>query len=60
MPILSGSRNTLFFVPVALNALSAPFSRIELRHYISYLLKNTCFGSDYHVYHVEIMRFKPY
>ncbi len=64
MPILSGSRNTLFFVPVALNAnellLAAPFSRIELRHYISYLLKNTCFGSDYHVYHVEIMRFKPY
>ncbi len=37
-----------------------PFSRIELCHYSLYLLKNICFGLDYHVYHAEIMRFKPY
>jgi len=45
MSILSGSRNTLFSLPVSLNAnellLPAPFFSIELGHYSWYLLKNT-------------------
>ncbi len=63
MPVLSGSRHSLSFVPVSLNAnemLLPPPSRIELHHYSWYLLKNMCFGSDFHVYCTEIMRFKTY
>ncbi len=63
MLILSGSRNTLIFVPVSLNQnelllpppfqnRAAPFQLVHAKH--------ICFGSDYHVYCTEIMRFKPY
>ncbi len=53
---------------VSLNAnellLPAPFSRIGLCLYISYLRcsakKKHLFGFDYHVYHTEIINFKPY
>ncbi len=55
------------FVHFSLNAnellLPAPFSRIELRHYSSFLRysdKKHLFGFDYHVYCAEIMRVKPY
>ncbi len=52
---------------VSLNAnellLPAPFSRIELCLYSSYLkytAKKHLLGFDYHVYLAEIMLFKPY
>ncbi len=60
--ILSGSRKALIFVPVSLNPnelqlppafqnRAAPFQLVPAK---------TCFGSDYHVYPAEIVRFKPY
>ncbi len=63
MPILSGSRNTLFFVPVSFNPnellLQPPF-QIRAAPFQLVRAKNICFGSDYHVYRAEIMCFKPY
>ncbi len=62
MPIFSGRRNTLIFVPVSLNPnellLPPPFQNRAPFQLLP--AKNICFGSDYHVYCAEIMRFKPY
>ncbi len=63
MPIFSGSRNTLISVPVSLNSnellLPPPFQNRAVPFQLI-PAKNICFGSDYHVYSAEIMRFKPY
>ncbi len=63
MPILSGSRNALIFVTVSLNSnellLPPPFQNRAVAFQLV-PAKNICFGSDYHVYRAEIMRFKPY
>ncbi len=63
MPILSGSRNTLIFVPVSLNPnelLLPPSFQNRAAPFQLVPAKNICLGSDYHVYRAEIMRFKPY
>ncbi len=64
MLIFCGNTNALIFVPVSLNAnellLSPPPFQSRAAPLQLVPDKNICFGSDYHVYLAEIMRFKLY
>ncbi len=63
MPILSGSRNALISYRFFKSKWAAAL-RTQIQNRAAPLqivpAKNICFGSDYHVYRAEIMRFKPY